>query len=188
MTRHGSQCPGAVILRCVTLEEVRVHHRTGQWCSGVRTGDDIVAYDVEILPPWLVPGRPTTDRCFVIADEGVQIRKPVTFVDALEGAWYVDLVEVEETGPKRLTVRDLYMDIVVLPAGRRYEVLDLDELADALQDGAIDAATTVRVLRDTQRFIDRRLRNLDQDPPSSWPDFPPAAVLELADLPPFDAG
>ncbi|MEV4372527.1 hypothetical protein AB0J71_36025 [Nonomuraea sp. NPDC049637] len=38
-----------------------------------------MAYDVEILPPWRVPGRPTTDRCFVIADEGGQIRRPVTF-------------------------------------------------------------------------------------------------------------
>ncbi|MFI7689978.1 DUF402 domain-containing protein [Nonomuraea sp. NPDC049655] len=170
----------------MTLEQVRVHHRTGQWCSGVRTGDNIVAYDVEILPPWRVPGRPTTDRCFVIADEGVQIRRPVTFVDALEGGWYIDLVEVEEASPKRLRVRDLYVDIVVPPAGHRYEVLDLDELADALRDGVIDAATTVGVLRNTQRFIDRHLRNLNQDPPNSWPDFPPAAVLDLADLPPFD--
>ncbi|MFF0866304.1 hypothetical protein ACFYUV_31430 [Nonomuraea sp. NPDC003560] len=114
----------------------------------LRTGDNIVAYDVEILPPWRVPGRPTTDR------------------------W--------------LTVRDLYVDIVVPPAGPRYEVLDLDELADALRDGVIDAATTVRVLRDTQRFIDRHLRNLNQEPPNSWPDFPPAAVLDLTGLPPFD--
>lgn len=57
---------------------------------------------LEILPPWRVPGRPTTDRCFVIADEGIQIRKPVTFVDALEGGWDIDLVELEEAGPKQL--------------------------------------------------------------------------------------
>ncbi|MFG1859721.1 DUF402 domain-containing protein [Microbispora bryophytorum] len=170
----------------MTIEEVRVRHRTGQWCSSVRTGDNIVAYDVEILPPWRVPGRPTTDRCFVIADEGVQIRKPVTFVDALEGGWYVDLIDLEEAGPKQLVVHDLYVDILVPPLSRRYEVLDLDEFADALQDGAIDAATAVRVLRDTQRFIDTHLRNLNQDPPGSWPDFPPAAILDLVELPPFD--
>jgi uncharacterized protein DUF402 len=144
-----------------------------------------VAYDVEILPPWRVPGRPTTDRCFVIADEGVQITRPVNFVDALEGGWYIDLVELEEVGPKRLVVHDLYADIIVPPVSRRYEVLDLDELADALQDGTIDAATTVRVLRNAQRFIDKYLRNLDQDLPSVWPDFPPAAIQHLAELPPF---
>jgi hypothetical protein len=170
----------------VTLEEVRVHHRSGQWCSGVRTGDNIVAYDVEILPQWQVPGRPTTDRCFVITDEGVQITRPVTFVDALEGGWYVDLVKLEEVGPKRLVVHDLYVDIVVPPRGRRYEVLNLDELADALRDGAIDAATTARVLRDSQRFIDKHLRDLDQEAPTFWPDFPPAAILNLVELPPFD--
>jgi predicted RNA-binding protein associated with RNAse of E/G family len=85
-------------------------------------------------------------------------------------------------------VHDLYVDIVVPPVSRRYEVLDLDELADALQDGAIDAATAVRVLRNAQRFIDKHLRNLDQEAPGSWPDFPPAAMLNLAELPPFDVG
>ncbi|MGW0835730.1 hypothetical protein [Streptomyces prunicolor] len=101
-----------------------------------------MAYDMEILPPWQVPGRPTTDRCFVIADEGIQITRPVTFVDALEGGWYIDLVELEEVGPKRLAVHDLYKD--------------------------------------------KHLRNLNQDAPNSWPDFPPAALVNLAELPPFD--
>ncbi|MFJ9377316.1 DUF402 domain-containing protein [Streptomyces sp. NPDC101455] len=63
----------------------------------------------------------------------------------------MDLVELEEVGPKRPAVHDLYLDIIVPPASRRYEVLDLDELAEALQDGAIDAATTIKVLRSTQR-------------------------------------
>ncbi|GAA4993659.1 DUF402 domain-containing protein [Actinopolymorpha pittospori] len=94
----------------------------------------------------------------------------------MEGGWYVDLVELEEVGPKRLVVHDLYVDIVVPPLSRRYEVLDLDELADALRDGAIDPATTVRVLRDAQRFLDKLLRNLDPEAPNSWPDFPPAAI------------
>ncbi len=170
----------------MVLEDVRVHHRTGQWCSGVRTRDNIVAYDMEILPPWRVPGRPTTDRCFVIADEGIQITRPVTFVDTLEGGWYIDLVELEEVGPQRLAVHDLYLDIIVPPVGRRYEVLDLDELADALQDGVIDAATTIKVLRNAQNFMDKHLRNLNQDAPHSWPDFPPAALANLVELPPFD--
>lgn len=171
----------------MNLEDVRVYHRTGQWCAGVRTDDNVVAYDVPILPQWQAPGRPTVDRCFVIADEGVQLTKPNTFTGALEGGWYVDLVEVDESEPNRLVVRDLEVDLVLPPKSLRYEVLDLDEFADALQDGSIDVTTAIRVLRDTQRFIDKHLRNLDQDVLDSWPDFPPATVLKLAELPPFDA-
>jgi hypothetical protein len=175
----------AAILWLVILEDVRVNHRTGQWCSGVRTGDNVVAYDVPILPRWQAPGRPTVDRCFVIPDEGVQITQPNTFTGVLEGGWYVDLVEVEESEPKRLVVHDLQVDIVIPPVSVRYELLDLDEFADVLEDGSIDPATAVRVLRNTQRFIDKHLRNLDQDVLTSWPDFPPATVLKLAELPPF---
>ena len=167
------------------LEDVRVYHRTGQWCPGVRTGDNVVAYDVPILPQWQAPGRPTVDRCFVIPDEGVQVMKPNTFTGVLEGGWYIDLVDVEEPEPKRLIIRDLQVDILLPPVSVRYEVLDLDEFADAMENGSIDAATAIRVLRDTQRFIDKHLRNLDQDVLESWPDFPPATVRELAELPPF---
>lgn len=170
----------------VNLEGVRVLHRTGQWCAGVRTGDGVVAYDVPILPRWQAPGRPTTDRCYVIAAEGVQITQPNTFTGVLEGGWYVDLVDVEESEPGRLVIRDLQVDLLLPPVSVRYEVLDLDEFADAMEDGSIDAATAIRVLRDTQRFIDRRLRNLDQDVLTEWPDFPPATVLKLAELPPFN--
>ena len=107
---------------------------------------------------------------------------------ALEGGWYVDLVVVAETAPKQLVVHDLYVDIVVPPRGRRYEVLDLDELADALRDGSVDALTAAGVLRNAQRFIDKHLRDLDREAPDSWPDFPPAAIRDLVELPPFGVG
>lgn len=158
-------------------------HRTGQWCPGVRTGEGVVAYDMAILPPWRVPGRPTRDRCYVLPDEGVQITRPVNFTGALEGGWYVDLVDVVVLAPDRLEVRDLYADIVVPPEGAWYEVLDLDELGDAIETGVVDAATGVRVLRDMQRFIDRRLRRVRNGERRTLPEFPPAVVVELAALP-----
>jgi hypothetical protein len=34
----------------------------------------------------------------------------------------------------------------------------------------------------------KHLRNLDHDAPNSWPDFPPAAIQNLVELPPFDIG
>jgi hypothetical protein len=169
----------------VELEEVRVYHRTGQWCSGVRTSDNVVAYDVPILPQWQVPGLPTVDRCFVIADDGVQITRPNTFSGVLEGGWYVDLVDVEESEPGQLLIHDRDIDLLMPSKSIRYEMLDLGEFADALADGSMDVATAVRTLRNTQRFIDKRLRNLDEDPLTAWLDFPPAAVLKLAQLPPL---
>lgn len=169
----------------MTLDPVRVRHRTGRWCPGVRTGDGMVAYDVQLDLRWQIPGRPTRDRCYLLPAEGVQLTRPVTFVDALEGAWYVDIVIVEELGPDELAVRDLYVDLIIPPAAHRYEVLDFDELADALDAESISVADAVTALRQAQAFVDRRLRTLEVDEPASWPDFPPAGVDVLTALPPF---
>ncbi|GAB3810200.1 DUF402 domain-containing protein [Kribbella italica] len=169
----------------MTLEEVTVLHRTGQWCPGVRTTNNAIAYDVPILPQYQAPGRPTTDRCFVLPDEGVQLTKPNTFTGSYEGGWYIDLIETEEPEPQRFVIHDLYVDLLIPPRAVRYDVLDLDEFAEALQIGAIDIATAVKVLRDTQLFIDRHLRTPNEAHPTAWPDFPPAALLPLLELPAF---
>jgi hypothetical protein len=169
----------------VILEEISVLHRTGQWCPGVRAENNVVAYDVPILPPYQAPGRPTTDRCFVLPDEGAQLTRPNTFTGSFEGGWYIDLIEVEQPEPKRLVIHDLYVDLLIPPRAVRYDLLDLDELADALQAGAIDTRTASKVLRNTQHFIDRHLRTPGQAEPTTWPDFPPAVVRPLLDLPPF---
>lgn len=170
------------------LEEISVLHRTGQWCPGVRTAGDVVAYDVPILPQYQAAGRPTTDRCFVLPAEGVQLTKPNTFTGSYEGGWYIDLVDVEEPDPKRLVIHDLEIDFLIPPRAIRYDLLDLDEFADALEAGSIDINTAIKVLRNTQRFIDRHLRTPDQAAPAAWPDFPPAALLPLVELPPFAGG
>lgn len=135
------------------LEEINVLHRTGQWCPGVRTANGVMAYDVPILPQYQSLGRSTTDRCYVLPTEGVQLTKPNTFTGSYEGGWYVDLVEVEEPDPKRLVIRDLYVDLLVPPHAIRYDLLDLEELGGALEAGAIDTATAIKVLRNTQHFI-----------------------------------
>lgn len=171
--------------RPVQVEPIEVLHRTGQWCPGVRTLDDTIAYDMQILPPWQVPGRPTRDRAYVIGTEGIQLTRPVNFVDQLEGGWYVDLVDLVDLGDDRFEVRDLYVDFVIPPTGRRYEVLDLDELADAMEDGSLSPAQVSGVLRNAQRFVDRHLRDLDTERPTEFPDFPPATIRPLVDLAPF---
>lgn len=160
------------------MEAVQVLHRTGQWCHGARDGA-VIVYDVDILPEYRIEGGGTVDRCFILSDEGVQLRQPVTFGEELAGAWYVDLVELEERTDGRIAVHDLYVDIIVLPRGRRYEILDLDDLADAIADGTVSMKTAIRVLRRTQKFVDSHLFALGAQLGDPWPDFPPAAIEPL---------
>jgi hypothetical protein len=165
------------------MENVRVLHRTGQWCPGRRIGE-VVAYDVRILPEYQVPGRPTIDRSYLLLNQGIQLTRPVVFDGPVEGWWYIDLVEVEriEAG---LVVNDLYVDFLIPPRADRYHVVDLDDLADALSRGLITAGQCATVLRRTQRFIDRHLRASDEgsfDPPQQ---FPPASIAVLEPLPCF---
>ncbi|MEU8226343.1 DUF402 domain-containing protein [Kribbella sp. NPDC048915] len=142
----------------------------------------VVGYDVRILPQYQVAGRPTVDRSYLLLDEGVQVTKPVVFTGALEGWWYVDLVEIERTGDG-LVVHDLYADVMIPPAGDQYRILDLDELGEALRAGQLTAARCADVLVATQRFMDRYLPRADGKPTES--EFPPPEVVELEGFPSF---
>src|SRR4051794_140656 len=133
------------------IENVRVFYRTGQWCPGQRIGD-VVAYDARLLPAYQMAGRPTIDRSYLLLDQGIQLTRPVAFVEPVEGGWYVDVVEVDES-QDGFVVHDLYVDFLVPPGAHRYHVLDLDELAGALSDGQITAAQCATALSRTQDFI-----------------------------------
>ena len=168
------------------IENVRVLHRTGQWCPGRRIGE-VVAYDVRILPEYQVAGRPTVDRSYLLLDQGIQLTRPVVFEGPVEGWWYVDLVDVERT-EAGLVVHDLYADFLVPPGADRYHVLDLDDLADALSSGEITAAQCATVLRNTQRFVERHLRGTEKGSVGPPQQFPPASIAPLESLPPFFEG
>jgi hypothetical protein len=165
------------------IENVRVLHRTGQWCPGRRIGE-VVAYDVRILPEYQVLGRPIIDRSYLLLDQGVQLTRPVVFEGPVEGWWYVDLVEVELT-EAGLVVHDLYVDFLIPPGADRYHVLDLDELGDALSQGQITATQCATVLSRTQRFIDRHLRASEKDSVDPPHQFPPESIAVLEPLPCF---
>ncbi|MEU4194006.1 DUF402 domain-containing protein [Kribbella sp. NPDC026611] len=166
----------------VPIEEIRVRHRTGQWCPGVRTGR-VAAYDVRILPGYQVAGRPTIDRSYLLLDQGIQLTRPVVFEGPVEGWWYVDIVDIEHTDAG-LIVHDLYVDFLVPPDATRYHVLDLNDLAKALTHGDITPAQCAAVLTTTQQFINHHLR---ADPTSvdAPTHFPPPAITPLEPLPSF---
>jgi hypothetical protein len=165
------------------IENVRVLHRTGQWCPGRQVGE-VVAYDVPILPEYQVVGRPTIDRSYLLLDQGVQLTRPVVFEGPVEGWWYVDLVEIELT-EAGLVVHDLYVDFLVPPGADRYHVLDLDELGDALRQGEITATQCATVLSRTQRFIERHLRAPEKGSVDPSLRFPPESIAVLEPLPCF---
>jgi hypothetical protein len=165
------------------MESVRVFHRSGQWCPGRRAGE-VIAFDMRILPEYQVAGRPVVERSYLLLGEGVQVTKPVVFEGPVEGWWYVDLVEIEHTADG-LVIHDMYADLLFPPAMNRYQVLDLEELAEALTDGKITAAQCAETLTATQRFVHRYLRGAEEGPVGPSAEFPPAEVVALEQLPSF---
>lgn len=167
--------------------------------AGVRDGD-AVADEFE-LPDAFIPrvGRTHLERIFVLTDVGASMSQPVWRGYCPEGAdhsglcvdhhmsaddpvsWYVDLIHVTDNGDS-LTIRDLYLDVMVPTDGRGVRHLDLDELADALAGGQVSVEAAVDGLRRWQSFLDRHLHDT-RGPRPGYPDFPPRAFERLAALP-----
>lgn len=155
---------------------------------GVRSGDTL-AYEFELptsFEPW--PGRSRLERTFVLLDLGVSMALPawrsrygVDRSASGPSTWYIDLVHVED-GQSSITVRDLYIDVMVPTDGRHQRLLDLDEFADAIEDGQLSVGIAIDGLRRWQRFLDRHL-HATRDPVDQWTDFPPRRLRDLAALP-----
>jgi hypothetical protein len=155
---------------------------------GVRT-DTALAYEFELparFVPW--PGRTRLERVFVLLDLGVSMSLPAwRSTDGVDrdktgpDTWYVDLVHVT-AAQNTITVRDLYIDVMVPTDGRHQRLLDLDEFADAIDAGHLDLTTAIDGLRRWQRFLDRHL-HAARDPQGQWTDFPPQQLRDLAALP-----
>jgi hypothetical protein len=124
---------------------------------------------------------------YVLLDVGVQLSNPPYWCGPDGNCWYVDLVTISGDDD-RLTIWDLYVDLIVATDGRPYRMLDLDEFAAAVQDGALSWPDAVDGLRRWQRFLDRYLHR-ERFPAAGWTDFPPAAIKPLTALPaPLSAG
>ena len=155
---------------------------------GFRDGD-VVAYELELPEHFeLWPGRSRVERIFVLLDVGVSFSRPPWVRDGVgsreadgEDAWYVDLISVERDGDLYV-FRDLYADVKVPMDGRHQRILDLDELADAIDDRSIPLDLAIDGLRRWQRFLDQHLHAEDH-PTHGWTDFPPKAIERLAVIP-----
>lgn len=164
---------------------------------GLRDGD-VVAYEWELpteFVPW--PGRTQLERTYVLLDIGVSLCNPlwrearmpdgrlIAGIGSEHGdtaCWYVDLIHVTESDGGYI-FRDLYVDVIVPGDDRHHRILDLDEFADAMGGGTLELADAIDGLKRWQLFLDLHLHG-DREAGTTWTDFPPAALKNLASVPP----
>lgn len=168
---------GGATLRSVTVlngDAITVVRREGFRCLGRRVGN-VAVYDFDLSPDYEVrSGVDRRQRCYLMFDEGLQLTQPVTFPDSMAGWWYVDLIRCVWSGSE-VTVVDMFVDVIVGPPDKPYEVLDLDELAAVCASGELSSDDVGSVLTRTQSFLNRHL-NRRGSPGDGWVDFPPTAL------------
>ena len=114
------------------------------------SSDQLLYRDGEHLVTAWKPIRPRKDisggvSCLFVS-KGIKVSR---FLDARGELlyWYIDLVEVRwDQGTDTYELHDLLADVRILPDGQ-VEIVDLDELADALEQGLITAEQGIRALR-----------------------------------------
>ncbi len=123
--------------------------------------DDVIVEQTDdyILTTWHTINPKTAfdhgSSCYLL-NEGVKISKFYRHDGSLL-YWYCDIVEYDWTGEDTLTVTDLLADMIVYPDGHM-KVVDLDELAEALEKGLItqrQATTALRCLNNLLTMLYR---------------------------------
>lgn len=119
--------------------------------------DDVIVEqnDKFILTTWNninpKPAFTHGSSCYLL-DEGVKISKFYRADNSLL-FWYCDIVEYEWNDTRDiLTVTDLLADVILYPDGR-LEVVDLDELAEALENGLITQEQLTASLHQLQNLL-----------------------------------
>lgn len=67
--------------------------------------------------------------------------------------WYCDIIETHYDEKENIyTFNDLLIDVVVYPDGQ-VEVLDMDEFADAMEQGILSVGTIAHAMRATDDLL-----------------------------------
>ncbi len=114
------------------------------------SGDRLLYRDQAHLVTSWQPIRPRADfdhgmSCLFL-EEGIKVSR---FMDAAGEMlyWYVDLVDISyDPDNDTYQLRDLLADVRILPDGQ-VEIIDLDELADALEQRLISERQAIMALR-----------------------------------------
>lgn len=119
--------------------------------------DDVIAEQNEdyILTTWHTINPKTSfdhgSSCYLLK-EGVKVSKFYR-PDGSLLLWYCDIVEYEFNETKdKLTITDLLADVILYPDGSM-EVLDLDELAEALEQNLITQKQMAASLRQLHHLL-----------------------------------
>ncbi|MBR1771417.1 MAG: DUF402 domain-containing protein [Lachnospiraceae bacterium] len=119
--------------------------------------DDVIAEQNEeyILTTWKTINPKTAfdhgSSCYLLKD-GVKISKFYR-PDGSLLYWYCDIVQYTfDEAKNTLTVTDLLADVIIYPDGRT-KVVDLDELADALEKGLITQEQAISGLRQLDHLL-----------------------------------
>lgn len=118
--------------------------------------DIIIAQNDEFLATSWISLHPKQDfshgcSCYFLR-EGIKVSKIYRADDTLL-YWYCDIVDYAfDPGDSSLTVTDLLADVILYPEGRM-EVVDLDELAEALERGLITKEQMTSCLRSLNHLL-----------------------------------
>lgn len=118
--------------------------------------DVIVRQDEEVIITTWNTLNPKTEfshgcSCYFLKD-GLKVSKMYRSDNTLL-RWYIDIVEIsiDDTG-ESLTSTDLLADVVIYPDGRM-KVVDLDELAEALEKNLITKEQMISCLRNLNHLL-----------------------------------
>lgn len=118
--------------------------------------DVIVRQDEEVIITTWNTLNPKTEfshgcSCYFLKD-GLKVSKMYRSDNTLL-RWYIDIVEISiDDTEKSLTTTDLLADVVIYPDGRM-KVVDLDELAEALEKNLITKEQMVSCLRSLNQLL-----------------------------------
>lgn len=110
-------------------------------------------------------------RHYLLLDESVKLmHEPWGW----QNRWYADLVRIERINDAVITVTDLCLDVIIEGTGPTYRVIDLEDFADALVTGRIQADGLRDPLYKLQRFLDNHLHG--------GKDFPPSSIRRFVEM------
>ena len=118
--------------------------------------DVIVRQDEEVIITTWNTLNPKTEfshgcSCYFLKD-GLKVSKMYRSDNTLF-RWYIDIVEISiDDAGESLTSTDLLADVVIYPDGRM-KVVDLDELAEALEKNLITKEQMVSCLRNLNHLL-----------------------------------
>ena len=85
-------------------------------------------------------------------DKGIKVSKVFDNVGQMV-YWYCDIIETHYDEKENIyTFNDLLIDVVVYPDGQ-VEVLDMDEFADAMEQGILSVGTIAHAMRATDDLL-----------------------------------